>query len=81
MNSIFHHRIIVRTSSESFPIITTLSIMYKLDSIIISYAKGCYDISFCSNGCNPLFIGHLRRIVTHTYFSSSYTILENVDLS
>ena len=41
---------------ESFPIIATLAIMYKLDNIILSYAKGCYDITFCSTGINHCFI-------------------------
>ena len=79
MSSVYCHRIIVRCSQESFPIIATLAIMYKLDNIILSYAKGCYDITFCSTGINHCFIGHLRRIVSNIFFSHSYSLLENIE--
>ena len=80
MSSVYCHRIIVRCSQESFPIIATLAIMYKLDNIIISYAKGCYDITFCSTGINHCFPVTIL-IVSNIFFSHSYSLLENIEIT
>lgn len=67
----FSHRIIIRAEAHYHITILNHLSNYQVESLIILYAKGCFDITFRTSRADPPYIRQLRYIVPNRYFSKS----------